>query len=210
MTAVLPAPAEVAPGPADPAGGRSGRRSRRRVVIWAGAAVVALALVGLSLVRTTGFDGPVELRFAPDAEAVTLPAFEGGTHVLRYRHGDTVSFSFPLRNRGLLPLTITEVRIEEDRWSLVHVDDVRVGSEPLPVRLGAGDTATVEVTARYGNCRYYHERELQSLDAVSVEASTLGVHRTRRVPLDHPLVIPSPMIVDCPDRTLVRDDDVRR
>ena len=72
------------------------------------------------------------------------------------------------------------------------------------------ETAIVAVTARYANCRYYHERELQTLAAATVETSALGVHATRTVPFDHPLVVPSPMIVECPDRTLVRDDDVRR
>ena len=211
MTATELRPLDVAPAPtAAPArpGGR--RRGRGRPLLWVGGALVALAAVALALVRSIGVEGPATIRFAPDAEAVSLPAFEGGTHALRYRHGGTVSFAFPIRSTGLLPSTVASVRIGPERHSLLVVEDVTVDGLPLPARLGRGETATVEVTARYANCRYYHERELQTLAAATVETSAMGVHVTRTVPFDHPLVVPSPMIVECPERTLVRDDDVRR
>ncbi len=68
------------------------------------------------------------------------------------------------------------------------------------------------VTARYGNCRYYHEREVQLyLRRSTIGGEVLGVGRdTAAVALDQPAWwSTSPMIVDCPDRTLNRDDDVR-
>jgi hypothetical protein len=185
-------------------------RRRARYLLWAGAAVALAAVVYGALVVAVRFEGPAEVRFAPDAEAVTLPDFEGGTHSLRYRHGGTVSFSFPLHNDGVVPITVTAVRLDDEARSMLLLEEVVVGTDRLPARLGAGATTEVRVTARYGNCRYYHEREAETLAGVHVRASALGIGVTREVAFDHPLVVRSPMIVDCPDRTLVRDDDVRR
>ena len=186
------------------------RRPRIRYLIWAGAAVTAAAAAYLAAVTSVDLDGTATVRFAPDAEAVSLPTFEGGTHALRYRHGETFAFSFPLHNDGVVPITVTAVTWDQGPKPLVEVQAVALGSVALPARLGAGSTAEVHVTARYGNCRYYHEREAASLAGVTVTARALGTRVRRDVAFDHPLVVRSPMIVDCPDRTLVRDDDARR
>ena len=172
--------------------------------------MVLVAAAYLAALASVGVGGSGELRFAPDAEAVSLPTFEGGTHAARYQHGGTLSFSFPLENTGLVPITVTGVRLSDRERSMLAVEAVALGSDQVPARLGAGDAELVHVTARYDSCRYYHERELESFPGATVEASALGVDLTRTVDFDHPLVVRSPMIVDCPDRTLARDDHVRR
>ncbi len=186
-------------------------RSRSRYILWLSGLVALLGLLYVATVRTVTFDGDAAIRFAPDAEAISLPGFDGGAHVAAYEHGGTVSFSFPLRNAGLLGVTVTGVRLDEDDpYPLVTIEHVTVDGDDLPARVGRGHTARVDVTARYDNCRYYHERELELLAGATVDASVLGMGITRDVSFDHPLVVRSPMIVDCPDRTLTRDDDPRR
>lgn len=186
-------------------------RSRARYAFWAAGAAVLAGLAYLAAVRTASFEGGAVIRFAPDAEAVTLPGFDGGAHAVVYEHGGTVSFSFPLHHTGLVGLTVTGVRLsEDDPYPLLAIEEVSVDGGDLPARVGRGETARVEVRARYDNCRYYHERELELLEGVTVDATVLGTGVTREVTFDHPLVVRSPMIVHCPDRTLDRNDDTRR
>lgn len=176
-----------------------------RVAFWV---VGGLVLVGGGLaaaVGSVGFDGPLPVRFTADAEVVTLPAYgPDGSHVLLYAHGATVTFTVPLHNEGAVPITVESVALGDEPRPLLE-------AEPIPTtRVGAGDTVDLTVTARYGNCRYYHEREVQLYPSVTVRGEALGVGVTKTVDLDSPFVVHAPMIVDCPDRTLDRSDDVRR
>ena len=185
-------------------------RHRIRLVYWAVGLAVVLAGAAVATITSVRFDGPAPLSFVAGSEVVSLPTFgDEGSHVLLYRHGETVTFSLPLENHGAVPLTVTGVRLSDRAQSMLEVERVSVGADELPVRLAAGESAALRVTARYGNCRYYHEREIESFPSAVVDVDVLGLGVTRTVAFDHPLVLHSPMIVDCPDRTLRRDDDVR-
>ena len=195
---------------AGPSSGLHEPSSRVRYRLWLGGLAVLIALAYLATIRTVTFPGDAAIRFGPDADAVSVPNFDGGAHAVVYRHGGTVSFSFPLRNGALVGITVRGIRLSEDgRYPLLTIEQVSVNGDELPARVGRGDTARVDVTARYDNCRYYHERELDLLTGATVEASALGMAVTRQVSFDHPLVVRSPMIVDCPDRTIDRGDDIR-
>ncbi len=188
--------------------GNRRRRLAGRLALLLGGAIALVGALVAGSVATARFGGPAVLTFAGTGDAVTLPQFgERGAHVLRYAHGEPVTFSFPLHNRSRLPVRVESVHLSERELSMLTIDDVTIGSDPLPATVGGGDTATVTVTATYANCRYYHEREIELIEDVTIDGSALGVGVTRHVPLDHDLVLRSPMIVGCPDRTLVRDDD---
>ena len=185
----------------------------------AAAAITRASLaIGLSAVgRLGGTPTPVppgdkaSVTFERGATAVTLGAFgDGGSHVLVYAHGRSVRFSFPFENRGHVPVRVTRVRLGSHPRSMLQVEQAGVGPGRLPSTLRPGHTATIVVSARYDNCRYYHEREIESVPAATVDVESLGAVVTRRLAFDHPLIIHSPMIVDCPNRTLDREDDVRR
>jgi hypothetical protein len=78
-----------------------------------------------------------------------------------------------------------------------------------PVTVAPGATEDLVLRGLLGNCAYYHERQVQNVDALVVEGEVLGMSTSLQVPLDRPLLVHSPMIVGCPDRTLTRNDDRR-
>jgi hypothetical protein len=72
-----------------------------------------------------------------------------------------------------------------------------------------GETGRFEVTAVLGNCKFFHEREVQNFSSIDLGFSVLGQEGTRTVALDRPLMVHSPMIVGCPDRLLNRQGNDR-
>jgi hypothetical protein len=113
--------------------------------------------------------------------------------------------TLPVRNSGPLPVTVTSLDLGGGVAPLLAVR----GVEGLPLSLGAGETGTVEVTAELANCRFFHEREVQLYEDVTLGFSVLGRDSTRTVAYDSPLMVHSPMIVGCPDRKLNRQADDR-
>lgn len=180
------------------------RRTRWRVAV---AVLVAVLLGGVLLapylIRLDPGGAP---RFSPGA-AVTVPAY--GTHILAYTYGDQFTVDVRLVNRGILPMTITRIRLTDEPRPLAETTSVQVDGQPLPTTLWPGESADVTVRARFANCRYYHEREMQTMPGVLVDGHLLGRPVTQTAAFDHNLVAHSPMIVDCPNRTLSRDDDIR-
>lgn len=202
MTAVLEAPPHAP-------GGERRPRSRRSLAVVVVLAVAALALLGLSGYRAAQGSlslGPVTPSFSGAAPAVTLPTYGlQGMHVLGYEHGATTRMSLPIRNRGLLPVTVEAVDLRGGIAPLLVVQDVR----GLPLSLGPGESGVVEVTAELANCRFFHEREVQNYAGFTADVSLLGQTSTRWVAFDRPLMVRSPMIVGCPDRQLDRQANDR-
>ena len=60
----------------------------------------------------------------------------------------------PVRNDGLLPVTVTAGSLTGERLPLLDV------ALDAPVRLGPGERGTAVLTGTLHNCRYYHEREV--------------------------------------------------
>ena len=68
---------------------------------------------------------------------------------------------------------------------------------------------SVDLSFEYTNCRYYHERANNTYDQVLVTGTVLGREVTRTIDLTVPMVVHSQVIMNCPDRTLIRGDDRR-
>jgi hypothetical protein len=192
----------------------------RRPARWRRTWVLAVGLVAalvVALVIGAYAAVPHLVRFAPDA----VPAIEGpdglvveeygarGTHFVHYTQGQQFTVAVPLTNAGPLPMKVTEVRLTDEVSPLVETRSVTVAGDGLPVTIGAGDTVTVELTAEFGNCRYYHERAVQTMPGAIVDGSVLGRDFRKLARFDHPLAVHSQVILRCPDRTLVRGDDIR-
>jgi hypothetical protein len=171
------------------------------VPVVAGALALGYALLP-QLVRL-GQD--VTPQVPVDAGLLVPEYGEAGTHLLHYRHGRTVTVRVPVRNSGMLPITVRAVAPPDHDRPLLEPDP----AAGLPVTLGPGERATVTLPLRFANCRYYHERSMETLDRVLVSGSALGREFTEPVALARPLAVHGQVILDCPDRTLVRGDDVR-
>lgn len=195
-----------------PAPAREDRRGGRRRVAVA-AALVALLAAGAwwwAPVTARLGDGATA-AFGAGARTAELAAYgEHGAHVLGYVDGDYTEVTVRVRNGALLPVTVRGARLSEEPLTLAPVLGVAAGERPLPVRLGRGEEVELELTVRFDHCDYYHERALEILPAVLVDVSVLGRPGTTEVTLDRPVLVRSPMIVDCPDRLLDRQARTRR
>jgi len=192
-----------AAGPVRPAG-RSGRRAL--VLIAVAVALVGLLAGGLSAATASVSLPPVAPTFGGNAVVTTVPEYGlRGTHIVGYDHGARLTLQLPLRNTGPLPITVTEVATGAGVLPLLTI----TASTGLPLQLGPGQQGRVVLEGTLGNCAYYSEREVQLVDGLHVTVDVLGRTTNRVVPLDRPLLIPSPMIVGCPDRKLDRQANIR-
>lgn len=199
-------------GPAEArrAAGQAPRRARH-------AALVALVLAALAATwwvapRSVALGSAVTPTFGEGTQAVELPQFgEGGSYVLAYEDGAYGTIRIPLRNDSSFPVTIGDVRLTDEPRSLAEVVATSTeGGAVLPLRLGAGEEAFVQLTVRFDNCDYYHERALERLESALVDVTVLGADGRVEVALDRPILVRSPMIVDCPDRVIDRQAKTRR
>lgn len=173
-------------------------------VVRVAAALAGLALAWTLLPHAVRLDQEVAPRLPVEAGLLVPEYGDEGTYGLDYRHHDEVTITVPVGNDGPLPVRVTEASIDQgSRPLLVAVDD------NLPVTLGPWGDGEVELTYRFDNCRYYHERSADSWDHVALDGSVLGRGFEEDVALAFPLALHGQVIGDCPDRTLVRGDDVR-
>ena len=205
MTAVLEAPAAAAQEPP-----LQGARRRRGVVLAAVVVLVGLAATALLLWAPTSVAlGSGRATFSGSAEVVGVPGYgPRGTDSVHYEHGATLDITVPVRNDGPLPVTVEEVVTGAGVLPLL---DVR-STTGLPLSLQPGEEGEVVVRAVLTNCRHYHERQVQNVDALQLRvrpALPLAADRTVGLALERPLLVHSPMVVGCPDRTLDRNDDHR-
>jgi hypothetical protein len=150
---------------------------------------------------------PVTPAFSGDVPTATLPSYGArGMHVVGYEHGRTSRMTLTLRNTGPLPMTVTSLAMGDDVAPLLAVAAVR----GLPLDLGPGERGELVVDAVLGNCRFTHERQVETHDGVRLGFRVLGSSGVRDVPFDRPLLVHSPMIVGCPDRKLNRQADNRK
>ncbi|MBW3621564.1 MAG: hypothetical protein KY461_15075 [Actinobacteria bacterium] len=195
--------------PATTAAGR--RRLPRRswpVAVVVLAVAMAVAAVVVSTV-TVASAGPVT---AIGTEVTSVPEFgERGSLVLLYHDGREVTYTFPLRNDGWLPVTVTDVALTapEERPLLVPtglgLDGPDGATAPfLPFRLGPGETRTVVIEGLLDNCEYHTERAVHLVGHHVVHLRAGGVATTRSVALDDEVVVRSPTIRRCPDRVMDR------
>lgn len=174
-------------------------------VLRGGLVVAALAL-GYPLL---GHAVVLEDRVSPDlpVDAGLFVAEYGpeGTYFLHYRHHESVVVTVPVHNDGPLPVEVDRVTLSDpDGYTLL----VPVGA-PDPVTVAPFGSADVPVEVRFDNCRYWHERGARTVTDVHVHGTVLGRSFEETVALSHPLAVHAQVILDCPDRTLVRGDDRR-
>lgn len=177
---------------------------RRRPLRVAVVAVVVLAVAWALLPFTVGLGQEVEPELPVDAGLLVPEYGEDGTYGLHYRHHEEVTVTVPIRNRGPLPLRIDRAGLDSAPLPLL----VAAGDN-LPLDVGPWQTAELELTLRFDNCRHYHERSLDTWDEMFVEGSVLGRGFDTEVTLAYPLALHGQVINHCPDRTLTRGDDVR-
>ena len=202
MTSVLDAPPQRRA-----AAGNPNLRSTRMLValLVVGSLVLLTTSVLRALPGTVRF-APLVPVFAGEAPVVTLPTYgPQGTYVVGYEHGATTRMTLPITNTGLLPLTVTSVSLGGGVAPLLQVREV----SSLPLSVGAGETARLDVTVELANCKYFHQREAQIYAGVDLGFSLLGQSGTRTVAFDRPITVYSPMIIGCPDRLLDRETNDR-
>lgn len=169
------------------------------VAALAGAGAVRAAPAVVSL-------APVAPAFGNEVPVATLASYGvRGMHVVGYEHGARTQVQLTLRNDGPLPMTVTSLELAGGVAPLLSLGEVT----GLPLALSPGERGELTGTAVLDNCRYTHERQVETHDGVRVGFRVLGRSAVRDVPFDRPLLVHSPMIVGCPDRKLDRQADNR-
>lgn len=197
----------------------------RRVRARRGALVVVLVLAiagaAAALLRYQPLAQSGDLTLSTDMQAVTVEEFDmTGAHILRYADGGYVSYAVTLRNTGPLPVTVTGVALpeESERRLLQPVAaGLATGGSPEagqmqtlePVSLAAGEQQQIVVQARFDNCKYYTERAIETVDQQVITFRVAGVPRTATVHFERPLLVRSPTINRCADRTMDRSENQR-
>lgn len=180
--------------------GTVSRRLARRLV-WPAAAGLGYLLLPWAVL----LGGETDVSLPVDS-GLAVPEFGAvGTFFLSYQHGGSVTVTVPVSNDGPVPVTVSDVHLDLPDYSLVEESS----TTGLPLELPPFADGSVELTLTYGNCRYYHERAVEEIDAARVAGTALGRSFERTVRLHRPLAVHAQVILDCPDRTLVRGDDVR-
>lgn len=179
-------------------------RARPRRGTWVLPAVALLVgawLLAPHLVRVA----PPQVALGPGDGLVIEGYGAAGTYALHYRYGETVTISVPVANDSPVPLRVTDVELVEPAYPLLEP----VPGDLEPFTLLPGVDGSVDLSFEFANCRYYHERANNSVDAVRITGTVLGREVTRTVELAVPLVVHSQVILNCPERTFVRGDDRR-
>lgn len=149
---------------------------------------------------------PASLQFENGAPTAVVEGFGGpqGAYVVGYEHDAYMGVDVQLRNAGPVGVAVHDVRLQlQADPLLVPADTTAPGTIPS----GGQDVAHVQL--RFDNCEAYHEREAMLVEAVEVKARVLGRTVVELVALDRPLMARSPMLWECPDRTIDRSDDTR-
>lgn len=165
------------------------------------ATILWLAAPGLALRMA-----PVALAFEGGAPATVVDGLEGpqGAYVVGYEHDGYLEVELTLRNTGLVGVTVEDVTPVMQDMPLLAL------AEPADaVAVPAGAAATTRLRFRFDHCEAYHEREAMLVHHLEVRARVLGREVVERVALDRVLMARSPMLWQCPDRTIDRSDDLR-
>jgi hypothetical protein len=176
-------------------------------VRWIGAATLAVvaalaatAVAGLLPTRVPPL-ALGDLSFEGYARVAHLDAYEDPVTAVGYTDGEQAVVRIPLRHIGDGgAVTVLAVDPFPEVRGLLEVETVA----GLPVTLHPGQRATVEVRARFTNCRFYTERAVNHFERAAVTvAAPLG---RRTVAVDHTsaVVLRSPTILGCPDRVVDR------
>jgi hypothetical protein len=185
------------------------------------AAIVLLSLAVAVVVRYQPLQQAGVFEVGKEMQVVTVDEFEeAGAHILRYVDGDYVTYAFTVRNTGPVGVTVTGLELpdEAERRMLQTVttgiasggSTEAAAQEPFePFALRAGEEQRLVVQARLDNCEYYTERAIEILDRQTITFRAAGIARTATITFDRPLLVRSPTIQRCPERTLDRSEHRR-
>lgn len=180
---------------------------RRSALPLLTAALVLAGLLGSLALQAPGLASVARVQPAVvGAPLVTVPEYgERGADILGYEDRAIVRLTLPLHNSGPLPVTVTSVSLGGGPAPLLAIRAVT----GLPTTIWPGRSVSVAVTAELTNCKYFHEREMQTYDSVRLGLRSLGRSFVLDVGFARPMYLKSPMIVGCPDRKLNRQADNR-
>ena len=199
------------------------RRPRLLRAALIGVAVAAvIAGAGVWLLRYQPLRQAGDLQLGGTAEVVLVEEFEGsGAHIARYRDGGYVTYAVTVRNAGPIPVAVTGIPLpsESERRLLQPVGAGLVGAGEAveaegmrafePFELAPGAQQRIVLHARFDNCEYYTERAVELIEEQAIDVRIAGLDRHVRVPLSRPLLVRSPTIQRCPERTLDRSEHRR-
>jgi hypothetical protein len=170
-----------------------------RVTLTLVAAVLVAVAAGLS--RPPAIEVAAPLRLVGHDEVVELPAYGAtGTTAVGYRDGRGATIELDLRNTGGVPLTVHDLEPFPELLGMVETEQ----GEGLPVTLAPGTSATVAAQVRFTNCEYYTERAVNRFDHAQVEVERLGATWVVELALPREVVLRSPTILGCPERSTDR------
>ena len=202
-------------------GATSWRERVRRMGVLALVLLPVTAVAATTLLRYQPLEQSGDLRFGADTQVQTVPGYDvTGVHVLRYVHDKVVSYSLTVRNSGPLPITVAGVELppQRERRLLQPVafglpgngsadaDDMQ---DFEAVSLAPGAQQQIVIQARFDNCEYYTERAIETVDRQVVDFLVAGLPRKKTIHFERPLLVRSPTINRCEDRTLDRSENRR-
>jgi hypothetical protein len=163
------------------------------------AAVLAAVAVGLS--QPPALEMAAPLRFLGHDQVAELPSYGAtGTTAVGYRDGRGATIELAVRNAGGVPLTVREVEPFPELLGMISTEP----GEGLPVTVAPGETATVASQVRFTNCEYYTERAVNRFDTAQVVVERLGAAWVVEVAHPRQVVLRSPTILGCPERSTDR------
>lgn len=197
--------------PVEPPADTGAPARRRRPWLLVGVLLAAVVLLAAWVVAPGALThhGPVSLDFDRDAPAAVVEGLEGpaGAYVVGYEHDTYVDVTVAVPNRGPVAVEVLDVRpVLQDAPLLVPTEGWAPTADE---RSTSGSAVTGAWRLRFDNCEAYHEREAMVVDRVEVASRVLGRVVVDEVALDRPMMVRSPMLWQCPDRTIDRGDDRR-
>jgi hypothetical protein len=170
-----------------------------RVTLTLLAAVLVAAAVGLS--RPPAIEAAAPLAIVGHDRVAELPEYGvSGTTAVGYRDQRPARVVLEVRNTGTLPLTVHAFEPFPELLGMVET----VHGEALPATVAPGGSTALKAQVRFTNCEYYTERAVNRFDTVQLEVERLG--STWLVEVAHPreVVLRSPTILGCPERSTDR------
>jgi hypothetical protein len=170
-----------------------------RVTLALIAVVMVTAAVGLS--RPPPLVAAEPLTVLGHERVADLPAYgAGGTTAVGYTHQRYASVELPVHNAGKVPVTVHELEPFPELLGMVET----LHGDGLPTLIGPGETITLSARVHFTNCEFYTERAVNRFLAAQVEVDRLGTTWTVGVDYPREVVLRSPTILGCPERSTDR------
>lgn len=204
----------------------AGRTRGRGLPLTLGLAGLVLVALGAALFLRgqAPLASVVSVRVGDEVISDVIPTSTNRAGIaMVYDHEQPASYALSLRNEGSIGITVTGLGTEAEQLHLLQPygvfvmpagsdldDDLTEATEAGSFSLAPGESRVVVVRGSFANCRYYNERNIDLQSRIRVDYRILGVPASQVVEFDKDLLVKSPMIISCPERTIDREDDNRR